>query len=208
VSSNPAIASKRLEISRSVQWHLHPLNQDLQLTPHLSQREWSHAYDAIGNATVLCHVITAFRTLEVEIPHNKISEFFVFCSDIVKEMSDYCPNPNYAAIGRSSIKKIERTAGKISVPSEDSSSFAGVTIYSDVAGGLESLEHAITALQEAHSASGGSIAGLALDLVWVGHEDDSAKLRATSIHIFAMHQLAGQIRRSLVSVKKEAAAQA
>jgi hypothetical protein len=35
-------------------------------------------------------------------------------------------------------------------------------------------------------------------------EDDSAKLRATSVHLLALRQVASQFRRSLASAKRDA----
>jgi hypothetical protein len=110
-------------------------------------------------------------------------------------------------IGRSSIKKIERTAGKILASGDDA--FASVTIYNDVPSDLERLvddiEGALAALQEAQSVSGVPTAGPMLEL-WnrSDDEDDIAKQRATAIHTFALRRLVSQFRHSLATAKEDA----
>jgi hypothetical protein len=145
----------------------------------------------------------------VTIPHSRLPDFLILGSDTVKETSEFSLGPNYAQIiGELSLKKVERTAGAFSALGQDTSAFDSVTICNDSTGDLErladDLEEALATLQEARRASGGPIAGPILEL-WNGsNDDDRAKLRATSIHAFALRQLAGQIRRSLASAKKDA----
>jgi hypothetical protein len=168
---------------------------------------WSHAHDAIGDTSILYHVITTFRALEVDIPHSRLPDLLFLCSETVKEAFKTSPEPNYAMIGKSSIKKIEKTAGNISDIRDEN--FSGVMVYNDMAGVLERLvedfERAITALQDAQSATGVPVAGPTLELLNESDvEDGSARLCATAIHKFALRQLAGRFRSSLAAAKKDA----
>jgi hypothetical protein len=126
------------------------------------------------------------------------------CSKLVKRFSSEL---SHTAIGRLSITRVEQVSGSIY---DEASSSSRVTICNDVPSNLERLaadfEGALAALQEAPSASGVPIAGPMLE-VWNGsdnNDDDSAKLRVTAIHKFALRQLASQFRRSLATAKKEA----
>jgi hypothetical protein len=163
---------------------------------------------------VLCHVVCVFRTLEVGLPHIMLHHFLILCSGLVKKTLEVSLESNYATIGRSLIKEIERTAN-ISAPRDDTP--ANPTIYNDIPSVLErhidDFERAATTLQEARNPTGVPIAGSTLE-PWNGTDDDnddSAVLRATVIHAFALRQLASQFRRSLATAKdakdKEAAAQ-
>jgi hypothetical protein len=80
-------------------------------------------------------------------------------------------------------------------------------VPSDLERLADDFEEALATLQEARRASGGPIAGPMLELL-NGSNDDvdeaRARLRATSIHTFALRQLAGQIRHSLATAKKDA----
>ena len=176
-----------------------------QLTHHLLQKRWPHAYDAIGDEYVLCHIVRIFRTLEVDLPHSRLQDFLVLCSRLVKEVPEISLESNYANIGRSSIKRIEDTACNISDIRNET-----FTIYNDIPSVLErridDFERAATTLQESRNPTGVPIAGSTLEL-WNRTDDDnddSAVLRATAIHAFGLRQLAGQFRFSLATAKKDA----
>lgn len=158
---------------------------------------------------MLCHVVCVFRTLEVGLPHIMLHYFLILCSGLVKEALEVSLESNYATIGRSLIKEIERTAN-ISAPRDDTP--ANPTIYNDIPSVLErhidDFERAATIIQEARNPTGVPIAGSTLEL-WNGMDDDnddnddSAVLRATVTHAFAVRQLA----TAKDAKDKEAAAQ-
>jgi len=82
------------------------------------QKQWPHAYAALGDESVLCHAIATFRTLEVVLPHGRLPVFFVVCSDLVKKTSEFSAE-TYAKIGKASISELERLLGDLSAPVED-----------------------------------------------------------------------------------------
>jgi len=130
--------------------------------------------------------------------------FLVMCSELVKKLSSEL---NHAAIGRLFVKQIESIFGSVSALGGS----YDLLIYNDNAVNLElladDLESEVDALQEAQSASGDPVNGPMLNGSDDDNgEDDSAKLRATSIHKFALRRVAGQLRRSLATAKKDAEA--
>jgi hypothetical protein len=126
---------------------------------------WPWVYDAIGDKTVLCHIIKSYRTHRVEIPRNRLPFYMVSCCDILQKTSDFSPE-NYEMIGKSTLEETARRTGPISEPMIDHSDTAtAVTICNSAARGFEVLvensERHLIALQEAQSSTGVVVGSMA-----------------------------------------------
>jgi hypothetical protein len=171
---------------------------------------WPWVYDAIGDTTVLCHIIKSYRTHRVKIPRNRLPFYMVSCCDILQKTSDFSPE-NYEMIGKSTLEETARRTGPISEPMIDHSDTAtAVTICNSAARGFEVLvensERHLIALQEAQSSTGVVVGSMAEAWNRFGSavDNDSAKLLATAIHSLALQQLAGLNESGIALARKHA----
>jgi hypothetical protein len=101
-------------------------------------------YDAIGDTTVLCHIIKSYRAHRVEIPHSRLGMYLKACYRILQTTSDFSPEV-YEMVGKSTLEEVISLSGPITKPTIEHAPLPSSTqLYKGFA---DTLDHILDTLE-------------------------------------------------------------